>query len=66
MACAPTGKSVVTAATVLLRAGCGGRYFAWGCFRDFCPGPAVHRGRDAMLGDSSLLPLWEKVARSAR
>jgi hypothetical protein len=24
--------------------------FAWGCFRDFCPGPAVHRGRDAMPG----------------
>src|SRR6202035_1799118 len=25
-------------------------YFAWGCFRDFCPGPAVHRRRDAMPG----------------
>ena len=25
-------------------------YFAWGCFRFFCPGPAVHRRRDAMPG----------------
>jgi hypothetical protein len=25
-------------------------FFAWGCFRYFCPGPAVHRRRDAMPG----------------
>ncbi len=28
----------------------GSLYFAWGCFRDFCPGPAVHRRRDGMPG----------------
>jgi hypothetical protein len=31
------------------------RYFAWGCFRYFCPGPALHRGRDAMPGPGIML-----------
>jgi hypothetical protein len=30
--------------------GRGAPYFAWGCFRDFCPGPAMHRRSDAMPG----------------
>ena len=38
----PTGKS---------RLFCRGPLsFAWGCFRDFCPGPAVHRRRNARPG----------------
>jgi len=37
----------------------GPRYFAWGRFRDFCPGPAVHRRTQlaGLPGDGSLMPV---------